>query len=83
MTELPESNEYSTRAVRAAYIGALSLALCILGPVAVVLGLLALLDIWHNPRLQGSQRALIGIGLGLLSSLGLAALILIIVKSAG
>jgi hypothetical protein len=62
-------------AIAAGYVGLFSIAICFLGPVAVLFGILALRQIKRNPQMHGSYRAIIGIVLGTLSTLGLVALI--------
>jgi len=61
----------SIHAIIAGYLGLLSLACCPLGPLAVLFGILAIVDIKKNPKKGGIVRAIVGIVLGLLGSLGL------------
>jgi hypothetical protein len=66
----------SPYAIAAGYAGLLSLAICVLGPVAVILGILAILDMQKHPDRTGMPRAVLGIVLGCLGSLLLAAVVL-------
>jgi hypothetical protein len=65
-------------AVAAGYVGLFSIAICFLGPVAVLLGILGLRQIKRNPQMHGGYRAIVGIVLGALSSLGFVAMIIAI-----
>jgi hypothetical protein len=65
----------SPYAIAAGYLGLFSLAFCFLGPVAVVLGMLAIRDMRKNPHLTGLPRAILGIVLGLVGTVGFAAVI--------
>jgi hypothetical protein len=69
----------SPYAIAAGYAGLLSLAICVLGPIAVLLGVLAILDMRKHPDRTGMPRAILGIVLGCLGSLGLVLLILTLV----
>jgi hypothetical protein len=62
----------SVWAIASGYLGLLSLALCFLGPFAVITGIVAIAEMRKNPRLSGWGRAIIGIVLGALGSLVLA-----------
>jgi len=61
----------SVHSIIAGYLGLLSLGCCALGPFAIIFGVLAVLDIRKNPKKGGIVRAILGIVLGTLSSLGL------------
>lgn len=63
----------SAWAIAAGYLGLLSLAICPLGPFAVIAGIIAIINIQRDPKLHGLPRAIIGIVLGLVGSLGLCA----------
>jgi hypothetical protein len=63
-------------AIASGYLGLLSL-LGIFAPFALITGILALLEIRKNPRLGGRGRAIFGIVMGGLVTLGIAAAILI------
>jgi hypothetical protein len=53
-----------------------SLALCFLGPFAILFGILAIVDIRKNPKRVGMPRAILGITFGLLGTVGLVMAIL-------
>jgi hypothetical protein len=72
----------SPLAIASGYLGLISLALCFLGPVAVILGILAINQIRRNPHMHGTYRAVIGIALGAISTLGLAAIVISLVTNA-
>lgn len=72
----------SAYAIAAGYAGLLSLGLCFLGPIAVLLGILAIHDLRRNPQLTGMPRAITGIILGVVGTLGLAAGVVAYVVSA-
>lgn len=57
-------------AIAAGYLGLFSL-LCVPGPFAVAAGILALYDIRKHPGLGGKGRAIFGIVLGGLGTIGL------------
>ena len=61
----------SIHAIIAGYLGLLSLGCCALGPFAIVFGVLAIIDIRKNPKKGGIVRAIVGIVLGTLGTLGL------------
>ncbi len=65
----------SPLAIASGYVGLFSLALCFLGPVAILLGVLGVRQIRNNPKMHGMYRAIIGIVLGAISSVGLAAIL--------
>ncbi len=65
----------SPLAIIAGYVGLISLFVCFLGPVAIVIGALAIRQIRKHPHMHGTYRAIIGIVLGLISSVGLIAVI--------
>lgn len=65
----------SVHAIIAGYLGLLSLGCCALGPFAVVFGILAVVDIQKNPKKGGIVRAVLGIVLGAIGTLGLVALL--------
>ncbi len=65
-------------AIAAGYAGLVSPALCVLGPVAIVLGILAIIDIKRHPERHGMVRAILGIVLGLIGSLMLVMLVLLL-----
>ena len=69
-------------AVLAGYCGLLSLALCFLGPPAILFGILGLRDIKRNPHKHGTFRCIIGIVLGALGSLGFVLLIILLLSGA-
>ena len=64
------------------YLGLLSLALCFLGPFAVLTGVMAIAELRKNPRMSGWGRAIIGIVLGSLGSIGLVAMIIALAAGA-
>lgn len=66
----------SPYAIVAGYLGLLSLALCFLGPFALLCGILAIIDIRKNPKKSGMLRAVVGITLGAIGTIGLMCLIL-------
>ena len=66
----------SPLAIISGYLGLISLAVCPLGPIAVLLGALAIRQIRRNPHLHGTYRAIIGIVLGSVSTLAIVAFIL-------
>ncbi|HJN10418.1 MAG TPA: hypothetical protein QF564_17155 [Pirellulaceae bacterium] len=70
----------SVHAIIAGYLGLLSLGCCALGPFAVLFGILAVVDIQKNPEKGGIVRAVLGIVLGAIASLGL---VLALVSLAG
>ncbi len=69
----------SPYAIAAGYLGLFSLALCFLGPVAILCGILAIVDIRKNPKKSGMPRAIVGITLGAIGTLGLVLAILALV----
>lgn len=71
----------SVWAIVSGYCGLLSLAICFLGPIAVICGILAIREIRSNPRVGGLGRAIFGIVTGLLGSLGLALMIFALLSS--
>jgi hypothetical protein len=57
-------------AVVAGWVGLLSLVCCpIIGPVAMVLSVVALVDLNHNPEKRGKGRAVFGVVAGSIASL--------------
>ena len=64
------------------YLGLLSIALCFLGPFAVLTGVLAIVELRKNPRQSGWGRAIIGIVLGTLGSIGLVIMIIALASGA-
>ena len=66
----------SPYAIAAGYLGLFSLALCFLGPIAILCGVLAIVDIRKNPKKTGRPRAVVGITLGAIGTLGLMLTIL-------
>jgi hypothetical protein len=65
----------SPLALISGYLGLISLAMCFLGPVAVILGILGIRQIRNNAHMHGTYRAVIGIVLGTIGTFGLIALI--------
>ncbi len=63
----------SVHAIIAGYLGLLSLGCCALGPFAILFGILAVVDIKKHPKKGGIVRAVLGIVLGTLGTLGLVA----------
>ena len=59
----------SIHAIIAGYLGLLSLAMCFLGPFAILFGVLAIIDIKKNPKKVGMVRAIVGIVLGVIGTL--------------
>ena len=66
----------SVWAIASGYLGLLSLAFCFFGPFAVASGLMAIRELRRNPRLSGWGRAIIGIVLGAIGSIGMVILII-------
>jgi len=66
----------SPYAIAAGYLGLFSVALCFLGPFAILFGILAIVDIHKNPKLVGMPRAILGITLGAIGTIGLVFAIL-------
>ena len=58
-------------AIAAGYLGLFSL-ICFPAPLALLCSLMAIRDLRRNPRLSGWGRAILGLVLGTLGSLGLA-----------
>ena len=58
-------------AIVSGYLGLFSLLVCFLGPFAVLTGVIGMMEMRRNPRLSGWGRAIVGIVLGALGSLGL------------
>ena len=71
----------SVHAIVAGYLGLLSLGCCALGPFAILFGVLAIVDIKNNPRKGGMGRAILGIVLGTIASLGLVLALVSLVGS--
>jgi hypothetical protein len=69
----------SVWSIASGYLGLLSLALCFLGPFAVFTGVMAIAELRKNPRMSGWGRAIIGIVLGTLGSIGLVVLIIVLI----
>ena len=65
-------------AIAAGYAGLLSLVFCFLGPIALGLGVMAILDIRKKPHLTGMPRAIIGIVLG---AIGTAMIVLFLLAT--
>ncbi len=63
-------------AIAAGYAGLISLGCCPLGPVAVLLGILAFRDIKRNPHLGGKGRAIFGIVTGIVGAVGLILMVI-------
>ncbi len=61
----------SAWAIAAGYAGLFSL-LCFPGPIALVLGIVAIRDIKRHPEKHGMGRAIFGLVMGILGTLGLA-----------
>lgn len=68
----------STWAIVSGYLGLISLAACFLGPFAVFTGIMAIREMRRNPRLSGWGRAIVGIVLGALGSIGFVVMIVVI-----
>jgi len=68
----------SLYAIAAGYLGLLSLAFCFLGPFAILCGILAIVDIRKNPKKGGMPRAIVGITLGAIGTIGLVFAILML-----
>lgn len=66
----------SLYAVIAGYTGLLSVGCCPLGPLAILFGILAIFDIRKHPEKHGRVRAILGIILGVVGSLGLIFMII-------
>lgn len=66
----------SVWSIASGYLGLLSLGLCFLGPFAVLTGVIAIVELRKNPRLSGWGRAIVGIILGSLGSIGLVLMII-------
>ncbi len=73
----------SPLAIIAGYLGLISLGICFLGPFAVIVGILALVQISKNPRMHGSYRAIIGIVLGAISSFAMLLFFVLVLMSEG
>jgi hypothetical protein len=69
----------SPLAIISGYLGLFSLALCPLGPIAVLLGVLAIRQIRREEHTHGTYRAVIGIVLGGLATLGLIVAIVAVI----
>ena len=65
----------SMHSIIAGYLGLLSLGCCPLGPFAILFGILAIVDIKKNPKKGGIVRAIVGIVLGAIGTLGLVAIL--------
>ncbi len=63
-------------AIAAGYAGLISLGCCPLGPVAVLLGILAFRDIKRNPHLGGKGRVIFGIVTGIVGAVGLILMVI-------
>ena len=57
-------------AIAAGYVGLVSV-LCVPGPIALILGIIAVIDIKQHPEKHGMGRAIFGIIMGLLGCVGL------------
>ena len=57
-------------AIAAGYAGLFSLT-CIIGPIAILLGILAILDIKKHSKKHGMGRAIFGVVMGTLGTIGL------------
>jgi len=81
---LPPKSGNSTMAVWAMILGIMSVLCCqILGPVAIVLGAVALSNLKSHPEMTGRGFAITGIVLGILSLLMVLAFLLIAIMSPG
>jgi membrane protease YdiL (CAAX protease family) len=67
-------------AIAASYAGLFSMLL-VFGPLAIVLGILALRDIKRNPKKRGKWRAIFGLVMGILGTIGLLALCAAMISS--
>jgi len=56
-------------AVIAGWVGLVSLLCCVLGPVAMVLGIVAMVDLNRNPEKRGMGRAVFGVVAGSIATL--------------
>lgn len=65
----------SVWAIVAGYLGLLSLA-CFPGPLAVIAGILAIMDMKKNPKKHGMFRAIFGIVMGSIATLGLILMVI-------
>jgi GYF domain 2/Domain of unknown function (DUF4190) len=63
--------------IAAGYLGLISLVLWVLGPLAIVFGILGLRDLKRHPEKRGTGRAITGIVCGSLTVLGLAAILIV------
>jgi hypothetical protein len=72
----------SPLAIISGYLGLFSLAICPLGPIAVILGALAIRQIRRNPNVHGTYRAVIGIVLGSIATIGLVAFVIAAIANA-
>jgi hypothetical protein len=63
-------------AILSGYLGLISLLMCFLGPFAVLTGIISIVEMRRNPRLSGWGRAIVGIVLGTVGSLGLVVLVI-------
>jgi hypothetical protein len=71
----------SVWSIASGYLGLLSLALCFFGPFAVLTGIMAIIELRKNPQMSGWGRAIVGIVLGSVGSLGLILAIIAIAAS--
>jgi hypothetical protein len=68
-------------AIAAGYLGLISV-LCIPAPLALIAGILAIREMRRNPKKHGMGRAVFGIVMGLLGTLGLALILVALVADA-
>jgi hypothetical protein len=69
----------SVWAIISGYLGLFSLLFCFLGPFAVLTGIVAIAEMRRNPRLSGWGRAIVGILLGLLGSIGMVLIVIALI----
>jgi len=67
----------SALSIIAGYLGLFSLCCGVLGPFAILFGILAVVDIQKNPNKGGIGRAIFGIVVGVIASIGLVIVILL------
>lgn len=68
----------SAWSIAAGYLGLISLGACFLGPFAILCGIIAIRELRGNPRLSGWGRAIVGLVLGSLGTLGFILMIITI-----
>lgn len=69
----------SPMAIAAGYLGLFSFCMPLLGPIAVVLGILAIMHCKKNPQTAGMARGIVGVALGAISTIFLFVVIVAIV----